>query len=175
MNAAKHARKLKHIRRVKNAIRYEENRRERLKPIKEQRQATKDYILQRLHLQKIQNQKIKAALQNADEDWKLGPLRPNRAVGYDPAAYGAANRNTYDGHITHASFPDHWYGADPKVQKRMKERIPTNVLLNQWPIVAGDRVVVVRGLYANKVGKVLDVDKEDNTVTVEGIDEVSRI
>jgi large subunit ribosomal protein L24 len=171
MNAAKYARKLKHIRKVKAALRFQEDTRSRLKPIKEQNQYTKHYIKRSLEFNQLNDENIKTAEENHEEDWKLGPLRPNRAVGPRADVYGAMRPEE----VMSPTVPDHWYGAKANVQGRMKTRIPENVCLDRWPIVEGDRVVVIRGPQTNKVGIVSTVVKSRNEVTIEGIGQVGHV
>jgi large subunit ribosomal protein L24 len=162
MNAAKYARKLKHIRKVKGALRYREQTKKRLDPIKKENKETKRYITESLyHTNRDFRADLKTARQNAKEDWILGPLRPNRAAGEDSERYGTLERFQ----IGRPSLPKHWYGAKEGVQRRMKTRIPENVFRDQWPIVEDDRVVVIRGSEKNRIGYVKEVLKDTHTVS----------
>lgn len=169
MNPAKYAQRLKHIRKIKAAIRYQEKTKERLAPIKEENKETKQYILQRLayNSKQIRGEK-RTARKNAEEDWNLGPLRPNRAVGPDAVRHGAFKREQ----MREPQIPEHWFGAKESVQKRMKTQIPRNVLHDQWHIVKDDRVVVIRGREKNKIGYVNEVLKESNQVTLRDLNKV---
>jgi large subunit ribosomal protein L24 len=169
MNAAKHAQKLKHIRKIKAAIRFREAEKKRLAPIIKENKESKQYILQRLrHEHETTKSDIVTARQNAKEDWYLGPLRPNRAIGVNAERYGVMDRKQ----LRDPEIPKHWFGAKESVQKRMKYKIPENVLRNQWPIVKGDRVVVIRGRELNKIGEVEDVVKESNQIVIKDMNKV---
>lgn len=169
MNAAKHAQKLKHIRKIKAAIRFREAEKNRLAPIIKENRESKQYILQRLrHEHESIKTDIITARKNAKEDWHLGPLRPNRAVGEDAERYGVMDRKQ----LRDPQIPKHWFGAKESVQKRMKFKIPENVLRDQWPIVKGDRVVVIRGRELNKIGEVEEVVKESNQIILKDMNKV---
>jgi large subunit ribosomal protein L24 len=166
VNAAKYAQRLKHKRHVMSAIRFMEGRRKRIAPIVEKNKKSKEFIVQSLKW-KYNHLRVPAeeALKNAREDWELGPLRPNRAIGADKELYGTVDR----AQLRRPEVPEHWFDAEAWVQKRMKEKIPENVLFNRYPIVVDDRVVVIRGREANKIGKVKDILTENNTVIVTGL------
>lgn len=169
MNAAKHAQKLKHIGRIKKALRYRENEEKRLAPIKKEKKETKNYIVAKLrHNHANIREDILAARRKAREDWKLGALRPNRAIGEEAETYGTLDREQLRG----VDMPKHWFGAKEGVQKRMKTRIPENVLRDHWPIVEDDRVVVIRGRERNRIGVVKEVLKDSNMIILKDVNKV---
>jgi large subunit ribosomal protein L24 len=169
MNAAKYAQRLKAIRKVKAAIRYQLQARKRLEPIRKERKETKAYIVGNLQrIKDVIKGDAKAARKRAREDFELGPLRPNRAVGEAAATYGTMGRAD----MSMPPIPKHWFGAGEKLQKRMKTRIPEHVLSDQWPIVEGDRVVVIRGRELDKIGTVKTVDKENSSLVITDINKV---
>ncbi|KAF2018181.1 hypothetical protein BU24DRAFT_491198 [Aaosphaeria arxii CBS 175.79] len=163
MSSAKAIRKLKHIRQIKYALRLRELERERLAPIKEEKRETKSYILSTMSTKNIKQKSAKDARRRAREDFNLGPLRPNRAVGKGASTYGAMNQDE----MRLPPIPDHWFGASESLQKRLKGRIPDNVMRDHLSIVEGDRVVILSGKDKNKVGVVGNVDRSTNSVTVE--------
>lgn len=81
-NAARQAKKLSEIRHVKGAIRWaERTRKERQKKTLERLEQKQMHIgAMRWEWQNVTSVRQRA-LRNAREDWMLGPLRPNRAIG----------------------------------------------------------------------------------------------
>ena len=172
VNPARQARQLKQIKRVQDAIRYRDSTLERLAPIKEKKTETKRYFLQQNKLRaQITQNNIRTARNNAREDWDLGPLRPNRAIGDEVETRGIYQREG----MRDVPIPKHWADSGEEVQKKVKARLPENVIRNQWPIVKGDRVVIIRGLHKNKIGEVSGLHKEYNMVTVEGLNKVCAV
>ncbi|KAF2652464.1 hypothetical protein K491DRAFT_781043 [Lophiostoma macrostomum CBS 122681] len=169
VNAARHARQLKQIKKVQDAIRYRDSVLERLQPVKEKRRETKEYFLTRERINAlVTNNNIRAARNNAREDWDLGPLRPNRAIGEDAETLGIYQREG----LRDVPIPKHWVGSGDEVQKKVKARLPEHVLRDQWPIVEGDRVVVIRGQSKNKIGVVQELLKENNMVLVKDVNKI---
>lgn len=169
MNAARHARKLKHIEKVKAAIRFQQATRKRQEAAKERKGDTKTYRQQGDIYRKALNELNRNAANNAKQDWNLGQLRPNRAIGPDANTYGVLPLDAYGYGVR---LPKHWFGSESKVESRLKKHIPENVRLDRWPIVEGDRVVVIRGVHVNKIGTVKDLEKERYVLSVEGINQV---
>jgi large subunit ribosomal protein L24 len=176
MNAAKQAQRLKAIRKVKAALKYREAQKERLKPLIDQRKEGKEYK-ERMAQHFVQGRysDLSKARQHAREDWKLGPLRPNRAVGPNADRYGAIGRDQ----VRAPSLPKYWFGAAlPENRSRIKmpkhvwERIPQHILNNHWPIVKDDRVVIVQGREKNKVGIVREIFKDSNEIIVKDLNKV---
>lgn len=75
-----------------------------------------------------------------------GPLAPKRDVGERSATYGTISTNRL---------------RMPKVLEDKRTRFQT--------IAPGDRVCMVKGKDKGKIGKVLNLDPETESVTVEGI------
>ncbi|KAE8843608.1 hypothetical protein PTNB73_09327 [Pyrenophora teres f. teres] len=166
-NAARQAKKLKEIQKVKHAIQWHERERKKRQELKQARWDSKQAVLQRImweneHIKGVR----KRALATAKEDWKLGPLRPNRAIGPKADKYGAL--------------------TPPQVQKpqiplktqqnrnevREKKGLPLEYPLvvdekRYFPIVKGDRVVILKGKDAGKIGKVRDVVEETHEIVLE--------
>ena len=169
VNAAKHARQLKQIKKVQDAIRYRDAQLECLKPVKEDKRLTREYFEQ-IHRQRDgkRNENRKLARKAIREDWELGPLRPNRAVGEEAETYGILQ----DEVLNPYRLPQHWVGAGQELQKQMKRKLPENVLHDQWPVVKDDRVVIIRGKDKNKIGTVAALNKQNNSVLIEGLNKV---
>src|SRR5207248_4575204 len=84
------------------------------------------------------------------EDVKLGPLAPTRGVDEkDRIARDAA---------------DFRYVQPPRAKNRIKN----------WNIVQGDRVVILAGKNRNRVGIVKELHKEQNALTVAGLNMVGH-
>lgn len=88
------------------------------------------------------------------EDWELGPLSPWRNK---MKALEVENFGTWSAQQT--TMP----------QKPKKDRV------KDWMIREGDRVCIVEGhpTVKGRIGKVKDVDKETNMMTVDGVQRVS--
>lgn len=171
-NAARQAKKLKEIRKVKGAIIWHEKERKKRQELKQERWESKQAVLQRI---KWENEHIKGvryqALRNAKEDWKLGPLRPNRAVGEGAEKYGART----DTQIQKPEIP-------ARIQKnrnefRQKKGLELEYPLvvddkKYFPIVRDDRVVVLKGRDKGKIGVVEDIMERTHEVVVKGINMV---
>ncbi|EEP77079.1 conserved hypothetical protein [Uncinocarpus reesii 1704] len=83
---------------------------------------------------------------NRRDDWMRGPLAPKRDVGKRSGLYGTISTTRL---------------RMPKILPEARTKYIT--------IAAGDRVCLVRGADKGKIGKVLNVDSETETVAVEGI------
>lgn len=91
-NAARQAKEMKEIRKVKHAILWHEKQRKKRQELSQQRWETKQAFRSRVQWkQQHVIEAKKEALRNAKEDWQLGALRPNRAMGVDAAKYGAVS------------------------------------------------------------------------------------
>lgn len=168
-NAAREAKRLKEIRKVKNAIQWHERERKKRQELAQERWETKQSVIQRI---KWENENVKAvrreALRNAKEDWQLGPLRPNRAVGGGAEKYGALTAEKIQ-------KPD----ISVKIQKNRNEHrarrgIPLEYPLvvddkKYFPIVKDDRVVILKGKDKGKIGVVQEVVAPTHEVMVKGL------
>ncbi|WEW55429.1 hypothetical protein PRK78_000860 [Emydomyces testavorans] len=83
---------------------------------------------------------------NRRDDWMRGPLAPRRDVGDRHGLYGTISSNRL---------------RMPKVLEERRTRYIT--------IAPGDRVCLVRGRDRGRIGKVINVDSESETVTIEGV------
>ncbi|KAI5785691.1 hypothetical protein FPQ18DRAFT_373333 [Pyronema domesticum] len=85
------------------------------------------------------------------EDHRLGPLKPIRAVGQkEISMYGAFDQ-----------------------MRIIPPAVPDEHKIKHWNITVKDRVVVLRGPDRHKIGVVKSVDKDNNTVVVQGLNMVA--
>lgn len=171
-NAARQAKKLKEIRKVKGAIIWHEKARKERQKIQHERWDAKQSAFQRL---RWRNKWIKGVkkevLANVAEDWRLGPLRPNRAIGENASKHGVVT-------TTQMQKPD----IPVRVQKNRNEsRIkkglePTYPLVvddkKYFPIVRGDRVLILKGQDKGKIGEVMEVIDRTHEAIVKGMNMV---
>ena len=171
-NAAREAKRLKEIRKVKNAIQWHERERKKRQELAQERWDSKQAVIQRI---KFENENVKAvrreALQNAKEDWQLGPLRPNRAIGGSAEKYGALTG-------PQISKPD----IPVRILKQRNEYLERKGIPLQYPlvvddkkyfpIVKDDRVVILKGRDKGKIGVVQDVLERSHEVIVKGLNMV---
>lgn len=174
-NAAREAKRLKEVRHVKGAIAWTERERVKRQKLFQERFESKQAVLQ---LQKWKNENIKKvrkqALANAKEDWQLGPLRPNRAVGMDKDKYGALTGEQ----AQKPEIPVH-------TQRNRNEARAKRGLELQYPLVVDDkkyfhiakddRVVVIKGREKGKIGVVQSIVGRTHDVIVAGINMVGPL
>ena len=86
------------------------------------------------------------------EDWKLGPLAPRRDVGEAAETYGTTDMLVMD-------YPT----------------VPERNRIKHWLIQEGDRGVVVKGRDKGKIGKIISIDKESETVKIQGVNMVRGV
>ncbi|KAK2842921.1 hypothetical protein FQN49_005984 [Arthroderma sp. PD_2] len=83
---------------------------------------------------------------NRREDWLKGPLAPRRNVGERDILYGTISTN-----------------------RLRLPKVPEAKRLKYVTFAPGDRVCMVRGRDKGKIGKILQVDEDSQSVTVEGV------
>ncbi|KAJ4365208.1 hypothetical protein N0V83_008826 [Neocucurbitaria cava] len=168
-NAARQAKRLKEIRKVKGAIIWHEKERKKRQELHQERWDSKQAVKQRI---KWENEHIKGvrvqALRNAKEDWQLGPLRPNRAVGKGAEKYGAITAlRLQRPHIPLATQRNR---NEVREKKGLELEYPLVVEDKRYfPIVKDDRVVIIKGKDAGKVGVVSDLLTRSHEVIVKGL------
>lgn len=109
------------------------------------------------HRWEIQRQQVRGSwLKNAKEarkvrkeDWALGPLAPNRAVGWNSHIHGVLGRDEL---------------SSPNMPAFMSRKV--------WAIKPGDRVAILKGKDAGKIGEVESVQKNKDTVTLKDLNKV---
>ncbi|KAF2625623.1 hypothetical protein BU25DRAFT_412658 [Macroventuria anomochaeta] len=168
-NAARQAKKAREIRHVKGAIVWHEKKRVARKELMKAQWEAKQTWMQR---QKWEHENItqvkRKALRNAVEDWKLGSLRPNRAVNVADGKYAVVVP-------TQVQKPE----IPTKIQARTNEAREKKGCAAEYPlvvddkkyfpIVKGDRVVVTKGKEKGKIGIVMTVVPRTHEVIVTGI------
>lgn len=173
-NAARQAKKAKEIRHIKNAIVWHEKQRIQRKQKMKDHFEAKQSVMQR---NKWERENIidvrRKALRNAKEDWQLGSLRPNRAVNVADGKYAVVTP-------TQVQKPE----VPTKVQaynnakREKKGLVPEYPLVvddkKYFPIVKGDRVVVLRGKDKGKIGTVMTPVERTHEFIVQGVNVVRR-
>jgi large subunit ribosomal protein L24 len=171
LRSTKQLLKQKEIRQVKSAIRWHERKRTQRQIAGSFKREVKSTVIERQqwHHEHVVRAR-RTALKVAREDWKLGPLRPNRAVGDDK--YGALDNEG----LRRPQIP-------VKVWKHFNEVREKKGLEPSYPlvvddkkyfhIVKDDRVVVLRGREAGKIGVVQDLNKSSHEVFIKGINMVA--
>lgn len=171
-NAARQAKKLKEIRKVKGAIQWHERERKKRQEIKQERWESKQAVIQRI---KWENEHVKdvrkLALENAKEDWQLGPLRPNRAIGQGADKYGAmTTMRMQKPEIPTRSVKNR---NDFRERKGLQPEYPLVVDDKKYfPIVKDDRVVVLKGKDKGKIGVVQELIGRTHEVIIKDINMV---
>jgi large subunit ribosomal protein L24 len=171
-NAARQAKKLSEIRHVKGAIRWaERTRKERQKKALERLEHKQMHIgAMRWEWQNVTSVRQRA-LRNAREDWMLGPLRPNRAIGAGREKYGALNAR----HAQKAIQEPRVLARENDQREKRGQEVKYPLIVDEkkyFPIVAGDRVTVVRGRSAGCVGIVRDVVGKTHDVVIDNVNKV---
>ena len=171
-NAVRQAKKAKEIRHVKGAIIWHEKQRRAHREKIQDRWEVKDKLRQveRWTREEV-TLKRKTALRHAAEDWKLGPLRPNRGVNVANGKYAVVTTDQ-------VSKPP----LDAKVLKAVNARrekkglAPAYPLIvddkKYFPIVKGDRVVITKGKDKSKIGEVSAVMERSHSIIVKGLNKV---
>lgn len=122
--------------------------------IRTQRKQLEDRLLSRLHKKDRQDAKYKM-LEKARvakrEDWELGPLAPRRDVGEDQETYGTL----------------------PAELMRCRD-VPEKLRM-RWKFALGDRVVLLEGRDKGKIGEIVEINHETETIVVQGLNLVSQM
>lgn len=98
---------------------------------------------------RVFNQNLVEARQRRNVDWQTGALAPRRDIGDRKSGYGALS--IYDFNL-------------PELDK---DQVPDFL-----PFTEGDRVVVVKGREAGRIGEIADVQRDRNGVRVNGLNVV---
>lgn len=171
-NAARQAKKAKEIRHVKGAIVWHEKQRLKRKALIKTQHEAKQTWLQRLKWEHENITLVKRkALRNAAEDWKLGSLRPNRAVNVADGKYAVITPSQ----VQKPEIPTKVQAKrnEVKEKKGLAPEYPLVVDDNKYfPIVKGDRVVVLKGKDKGKIGTVLAAVPRTHEFIVQGINMV---
>jgi large subunit ribosomal protein L24 len=171
-NAAREAKRLKEVRKVKGAILWNQKEREKRQKLFQERYESKQAVIQRIRWDNENVKKVrKKALDNAKEDWKLGPLRPNRAIGAAAEKYGALTSEQ----MQKPEIPVHTQRN--RNETRAKQNLePTYPLVvdneKYFHIAKNDRVVVIKGREKGKIGLVQSIIERTHEVIVTGVNMV---
>lgn len=169
--SARHAAKLRAMRKVKGAIRWHERAREQRQKITQERYDEKQARKQAKAWEKNLTQPIREIKKNLREDYELGPLRPNRAVGPGVDQYGVMGMSD----MARSRIPaDVWARTnEARIKKGLAPEYPLVVDDKKYfPLAVGDRVMVVKGRELGKIGIIEELAEETHQVTVAGINKV---
>ncbi|KAI5292294.1 hypothetical protein KEM52_006465 [Ascosphaera acerosa] len=133
------------VRRTSLAVR-QAQRKARLQAAREARVLRKDFLLRQTQRERALIDAAKHQRQALLEDWRKGPLAPQRDAGDRKGVYGAVSAQM-------AHLP-----AVPRADRRR--------FIN---IAKGDYVAVMRGKDKGKIGKVISVSRESESVTVQDL------
>lgn len=171
-NAAREAKRIKAVRKVQNAIQWHETQRKKRQTLGSERWNAKQAVIQRLKWEKTHiHDHRKTALANIRDDWRLGPLRPNRAPTADPEKYGAmAGERMQKPEVPIRSTKNRNAFRD---RKGLAPEYPLIVDDKRYfPLVKGDRVAILSGIDKGKIGVVEDVIARTHELTIKGLNMV---
>ncbi|KAF2441719.1 hypothetical protein P171DRAFT_523662 [Karstenula rhodostoma CBS 690.94] len=154
---ARHVAKIREMRKVRGAIKWHERAREkRQKIIKERHEDKRTFAEVRKWRQENVVRPIKEAKKNLKEDYEMGPLRPNRAVGSGADKYGVMGMEQLRRPPINV---DTWRRKnEAREAKGFEPEYPLVVDDKKYfPIAAQDRVMVMKGREQGKIGVVTDV------------------
>ncbi|KAF9693829.1 hypothetical protein EKO04_008363 [Ascochyta lentis] len=168
-NAARQAKKAKEIRHVKGAIVWHEKQRLKRKALMREQFEAKQTWMQREKWERDNITEVRRkALRNAAEDWKLGSLRPNRAVNVEQGKYAVVQPTQ----VQKPEIPTKVH-ARRNMHNEKKGLAPEYPLVvddkKYFPIVKGDRVVVLTGRDKGKIGTVLAAVPRTHEFIVQGV------
>lgn len=172
LRSAKHLKKVKEMKHVETAIKWHERARKKRQATMADAWESKQTVLRGLRWEKGNIQDVKRrALKEAREDWKLGPLRPNRAVGQEAQTYGAMSQEG----MRRPPVPVRVQKNRNEVLEKQGKELKYPIVVDDkkyFHIVAGDRVVVIKGREQGKIGTVYDILPESHEVIVKDINKV---
>jgi large subunit ribosomal protein L24 len=99
------------------------------------------------------------AMKQMEEDWNLGPLAPRRESGVDVKRYG------YGDYLSM-----HPRRVLPQVHKTLEAQRERRFMRSRF--VAGDRVVIIRGLDQGRIGVIDSIHYEEWSVKIRGLRQV---
>lgn len=171
-NAARQAKKLKEIRKVKTAIQWNERERKKRQELRQTQWEAKQSVLQRIQWESKNIKGVKKrALRDVNEDWKLGPLRPNRSFGPNADKYGALTLSQ----VQKAPVPiqSQKNRNEVREKKGLEPEYPLIVDDKKYfPIAKDDRVVILKGKDAGKIGTVGEIMQETHELIVNDLNKV---
>jgi len=122
-------------------------------------------------------QYVKEERANRREDWILGPLAPNRNVGTSKGTFGTVDVELLQTPMVPTQVQEGpkrlGYDASDYEGKHKRKAFTGRTVVGN--VVAGDRVVVVRGpeRIRGKIGSVLTVDHDREELRIDNINVVS--
>ncbi|KAF1960366.1 hypothetical protein CC80DRAFT_590628 [Byssothecium circinans] len=169
LRTAKRLAKQKDIRHVKSAIRWHERQRKQRQAIAADAFESKQTALSRIrwNLDHVVRPR-RRALMDAREDWKLGPLRPNRAIGNEQKTYGALEQED----LRRPDIPVRVQKNRNEYLERKGREVETPLVVDDkkyFHIVRDDRVVVIRGREEGKIGVVQDVIEGSHEIVIKDL------
>ena len=172
MRTARQLKNIRETRKVKGAIRWHERQREKRRKTIQERHDDKQVFkqLQKWHSDNVVKP-IKQARRNLKEDYELGPLRPNRAVGPEAEKYGLLGIEQ----LTRTSIPveTHKRMNEARIARGLDPVYPLVVEDKKYfPIVQDDRVMVIKGREKGKIGVVQDVMPGTHELVVRDVNKV---
>ncbi len=173
-NAAREARRLKEIRHVKAAIRWHEQHRAEQTKLRLARYKHKTARQNQIKGRAFERRRIKVAQNNVKEDWLLGPLRPNRAVGEHAGRYGAIDREAFS--FREKDMDLHETMNQRREKKGLEPKYPLiHDKQKYFPIAKEDRVIVIKGRSKNIIGVVEDIDTATDEFSIKNTNQVCFI
>lgn len=171
-NAARQAKRLKEIRKVQGAIVWHERERKKRQQKFQERYESKAANIQ---LTQWENENVKAvrkrAMANSREDWNLGPLRPNRAIGKGADKYGALTVEQ----IQKPTIPVHKQKRRNEYAEKRGLPLDGAIIVDDkkyFHIAKNDRVVIINGKDKGKIGFVQSIQSRTHEVFVKGLNMV---
>jgi large subunit ribosomal protein L24 len=175
LQSAKHLKKLKEIKQVETAIKWHERARKKRQALAGDRYEAKMVAVQKLKWEKRNIIRPKrAVIRKAREDYLLGPLRPNRAFGQYGEKYGLMTSDM----LRRPNIPVKVHKQRREIQEKKGWEVEYPLVVGDkkyFPIVEGDRVVVMKGREKGKIGVVSDVIEPSHEVVIQGINTVCGI
>lgn len=172
LRTARQLKKFKEIKKVKAAIRWHERARKRRQLVSEERYESKRTAM---NVQQWENDNVlrakKQALRDAREDWLLGPLRPNRAVGTEAARYGVFKSDQ----MRRPDIPVRVQKTRNEVKERKGLQVEYPLVVDDkkyFPITEDDRVVIMKGREKDKIGTVAYILESSHEVVIKGLNMV---
>jgi large subunit ribosomal protein L24 len=114
-----------------------------------EREEFKDALRQRFAFNRIELDNVRAERIRRREDWLRGPLAPKRDAGLDAKTFGSLSPQAMN---------------PPTIPKHLRRKY-----IN---IAAGDRVCIMKGRDKGKIGEVIKVDPNNETVMVKDLNMV---
>ncbi|KAF2692102.1 hypothetical protein K458DRAFT_286846 [Lentithecium fluviatile CBS 122367] len=166
LRSARSLKKAKEIQKVEAAIKWHERARKKRQELAADRYESKQVVLSLMRYNKGQVRDVKRkALKEAREDWKLGPLRPNRAVGHEAGKYGVLEAEG----MRRPAIPVRVQQHRNEVREKKGQELEYPLVVDEkkyFHIVKDDRVVVIKGKEKGKIGIVSQVIDSSHEVLI---------